>query len=108
MSAAVGAALKKIAVALLTNKKVLKTLVGIVLGIIVIVIMPAVAVVSLFNGKIEIDTGALQQQIVAQMSEKQIQYSYLFRPVLRSSPYRLRLFLTLLYQMMLPSQQMRR
>lgn len=71
MSAAVGAALKKIAVALLTNKKVLKTLVGIVLGIIVIVIMPAVAVVSLFNGKIEIDTGALQQQIVAQMSEKQ-------------------------------------
>ena len=71
MSAAVGAALKKIAVALLTNRKVLKTLVGIVLGIIVVMIMPAVAVVSLFNGKIEIDTGALQQQIVAQMSEKQ-------------------------------------
>lgn len=40
MSATMGAALKKIAVALLTDKKVIKTIGGIVLGIIIIVVMP--------------------------------------------------------------------
>ena len=71
MSAAVGAALKKIAVALLTDKRVLKTLGGIVLGILIIIIMPIVAVISVFNGNIELDTKALQQQIVAQMTAEQ-------------------------------------
>ena len=56
MSATVAAALKKIAVALLTDKKALKTIGGIVLGVLIIIIMPIVAVVSLFNGGIEIDT----------------------------------------------------
>ena len=36
MTATVGAALKKVAVALLTDKRVLKTLGGIVLGILII------------------------------------------------------------------------
>ena len=40
MSAAVVAALKKIAAALLTNPKVLKTIGGIILGIIIIICMP--------------------------------------------------------------------
>lgn len=71
MSATVGAALKKIAVALLTDKRVLKVLGGIVLGILIIIIMPIVAVVSLFNGNIELDTNVLQQQIVAQMTAEQ-------------------------------------
>ena len=52
MSATVAAALKKIAVALLTDKKALKTIGGIVLGVLIIIIMPIVAVVSLFNGGI--------------------------------------------------------
>lgn len=39
MSATIGAALKKIAVALLTDKKVIKTIGGIVIGIIIIVVM---------------------------------------------------------------------
>ena len=56
MSVTVGAALKKIAVALLTNPKVIKTIGGIVLGIIIIIIMPIVAVVSIFNGGIDLDT----------------------------------------------------
>ena len=47
MSATVAAALKKIAVALLTDKKALKTIGGIVLGVLIIIIMPIVAVVSL-------------------------------------------------------------
>lgn len=71
MSVTVGAALKKIAVAILTNPKVLKTIGGIVLGIIVIIIMPIVAVVSIFNGGIEIDTGRLQTMVVENLSAEE-------------------------------------
>ena len=46
MSATVGAALKKILVALLSDPKVIKTIFGIIIGIIIIVVMPIVAVVS--------------------------------------------------------------
>ena len=65
----VGAALKKIAVALLTNPKVLKTIGGIVLGIIIIIIMPIVAIVSIFNGDVDIDYGRLDEIIVENMDE---------------------------------------
>ena len=71
MSATVAAALKKIAVALLSNPKVLKTIGGIVLGIIIIIIMPIVAVVSIFNGDINIDTDRLQQMVVQNMSAEE-------------------------------------
>ena len=64
MSATVAAALKKIAVAILTDKKLRKAVLGIVLGIIIIVIMPVVAVIALFNGDINIDTDRLQQIVV--------------------------------------------
>lgn len=40
MSATVGAALKKILVALLSDPKVIKTIFGIIIGIIIIVVMP--------------------------------------------------------------------
>lgn len=63
MSATIGAALKKIAVALLTDKKVIKTMGGIIIGIIMIVVMPIVAVVSIFNGSMNIDTDKLNQSI---------------------------------------------
>lgn len=52
MFATVGAALKKIAVALLTNPKVLKTVGGVVIGIVLILALPIIAVVSFFNGDI--------------------------------------------------------
>ena len=68
MSVTVGAALKKIAVALLTNPKVIKTIGGIVLGIIIIIIMPIVAVVSIFNGGIDLDTDRLQLMVVENLS----------------------------------------
>ena len=71
MSATVAAALKKIAVALLGNPKTLKTIGGIVLGIIIIIIMPIVAVVSIFNGSIEIDTGRLQTMVVENLSAEE-------------------------------------
>ena len=45
MSAALGAALKKIAVALLSDPKTLKKIVGIVLTLLVTIILPIVAVI---------------------------------------------------------------
>ncbi len=68
MSATIGAALKKIAVALLTDKKVLKTIGGIILGIIIIVVMPIIAVVSVFNGIMYIDTDNFNQSIQENIS----------------------------------------
>lgn len=71
MSATVAAALKKIAVSSLTNPKVLKTVGGIVLGVIVLIVMPIAAVVSVFNGEIRIDTDRLQQMVVENLSTEE-------------------------------------
>ncbi|MDD4493127.1 MAG: hypothetical protein PHV32_02050 [Eubacteriales bacterium] len=71
MSATVAAALKKIAVYILTDKKALKVVGGIVLGIIIIIIMPIVAVVSIFNGSIEIDTDRLQSMVIENLSAEE-------------------------------------
>ena len=73
MSATVGAALKKILVALLSDPKVIKTILGIVIGIIIIVVMPIVAVVSIFNGSVEIDTAKLTQSIQENISAEQME-----------------------------------
>ena len=71
MSATIGAALKKIAVALLSNPKIIKTIGGIIIGIIVILIMPIIVVVSLFNGDIEVDVDKLNQSIPSNISDEQ-------------------------------------
>ncbi len=71
MSATVGAALKKLAVYIFTDKKVLKTVLGIVLGAIIIIVMPIVAVVSIFNGDINIDTDRLQTMVVQNLSAEE-------------------------------------
>lgn len=71
MSATVTTALKKIAVYILTDKKALKTAVGIILGVIIIIIMPIVAVVSVFNGNINIDTDRLQTMVVQNLSAEE-------------------------------------
>lgn len=71
MSAAVGAALKKLAVYILTDKKALKTVLGIVLGVIIIIIMPIIAIVSIFNGDINIDTDRLQTMVVQNLSAEE-------------------------------------
>lgn len=73
MSATIGAALKKIAVALLTDKKVIKIIGGIIIGIIIIVVMPIVAVVSVFNGSMDIDTDKLYQSIQENISAEQME-----------------------------------
>lgn len=66
MSATVAAALKKIAVALLTDKKVLKTIGGIVLGIIIIIVMPIAALIGIFSGDINIDTDRFHEMVQEQ------------------------------------------
>lgn len=71
MSATVAAALKKAAVYILTDKKALKTVLGIVLGVIIIIIMPILAVLGVFNGNIEIDTDRLQQMVVENLSAEE-------------------------------------
>lgn len=71
MSATVAAALKKIAVMLATNPKTLKIIGGVVLGIVIIIVMPIVAVVSIFNGNIEIDTNRLQTMVEQNLSAEE-------------------------------------
>lgn len=61
MSATVAAALKKIAVYILTDKKALKVVGGIILGIIIIIIMPIVALLGIFTGSVDIDTDRLMR-----------------------------------------------
>ena len=73
VSATIGAALKKIAVALLTDKKVIKTIGSIIIGVIIIVVMPIIAVVSVFNGSMDIDTDKLNQSIQANISAEQME-----------------------------------
>ncbi|PKD28448.1 hypothetical protein RB5AMG_01691 [Ruminococcus bromii] len=73
VSATIGAALKKIAVSLLTDKKVIKTIGGIIIGIIIIVVMPIIAVVSVFNGSMDLDTDKLNQSIQENISAEQME-----------------------------------
>lgn len=68
MSAALGAALKKIAVALLTDKRVLKAIGMVILVLIVALLLPLMAMVALLSGDIELDTDALMDQIEANLS----------------------------------------
>ena len=71
MSAAIVAALKKIALAVAGNPKVLKKIGGIILGVILIIAMPAVAVIAIFSGDFEINTEQLQEMVQESMTEEE-------------------------------------
>lgn len=73
MSAAVGAALKKILTAILTEPKVLKKILFAVLVVVVAILLPTIMVVSLFSGDFEIDTDSLQQYVEANLSAEDVQ-----------------------------------
>ena len=62
------AVLKKLALSLLTDKKVLKTIGGIILGLMVMIAMPIAAVMALFNGDLSLDMDELRQQVEAEIS----------------------------------------
>lgn len=69
MSVTVGAALKKIAVALLSDKKTLKKAAMAILVVIVALFMPMAAIITVFSGTLKLDVGVLQEQIVEEMSD---------------------------------------
>ena len=68
MSAAVGAALKKIAVAVLSDPKALKKVLTVLLVLLLAVLTPGLAVVAFFNGTLEFDKDELKQQVVQNLS----------------------------------------
>lgn len=68
----VGAALKKIAVLLLSDQRVWKRVGIIVLVIIVALFLPAVAVVGIFSGSIQVDVQSLGQTVLAALSSEEI------------------------------------
>ena len=68
MSASVAAFLKQIAASLLTNKKVLKFIGGVILGVIIIVCIPIYTVVGIFSGDITIDLDCFQELLEQNMS----------------------------------------
>ena len=71
MSVTVAAALKKIAVSLLTDPKALKAVGGVVIGVVVIIVMPIAATIAVFNGELRIDTDRLQQMVVENLSAEE-------------------------------------
>ena len=71
MSATVAAALKKLSAVVLSDKNNLKTAVEIIIGIIVIIVMPIAAVLSIFSGDMNIDTDRLQQMITESLTSEE-------------------------------------
>jgi len=69
----VGAALKKIAVLLLSDRRVWKRVGIAVLVVIVALFLPAVAVVGIFSGSIQVDVQRLEQTVLAALSPEEIQ-----------------------------------
>lgn len=68
MTGAIAAALKKLAVYIGTDKKALKTVAGIVLGVVLLLVMPIAAVLGVFSGDVKIDTDRLQELIAEQQA----------------------------------------
>ena len=62
------AIIKKLLLAVLTDKKALKTIGGILLGIVVLIMMPIGALTALLSGGITFDPDELKQEVAAQMS----------------------------------------
>ena len=60
--------IKKLLLALLTDKKLRKTIGGILLGLVVLIMMPIGAVIALLNSEVVIDPEVLKQEVQAQMS----------------------------------------
>ena len=71
IGATIGAALKKIAVAILTNKNALKKALTVILVILLVILMPVIAIISFFSGGISVDTAGLSQKIEAQLTAEE-------------------------------------
>lgn len=71
MSVTVATVMKKVALLVIRNPKVLKIISGIVLGIVIIIIMPIIAVVSIFDSGLQIDTGRWREELVANLTAEE-------------------------------------
>jgi septal ring-binding cell division protein DamX len=61
--------LKKLALSLFTDRKVLKTVGGIILGILVMIAMPIAAVTAVFSGDIKLDLEELKARVEAEIPD---------------------------------------
>ena len=73
MGITVGAALKKVAAAILTEPKVLKNILFAILVVVVALLLPVVMVVCLFSGRFQVDTAELQRYVEANLTAADVQ-----------------------------------
>ena len=71
MSATVAAALKRIAVAVFTDKKSRKTVIGLILGIIVIIAMPIAVFISALNMSADMDSEDLKRFACEELTDEE-------------------------------------
>ena len=69
MSATVAAALKRVAVAVFTDKKSRKTVIGLMLGIIVIIAMPIAVFISALNMSADMDSEDLKRFVSEKLTD---------------------------------------
>ena len=71
MSATVAAALKKVAVAVFTDKKSRKTVIGLILGIIVVIAMPIAVFISALNMSADMDPEDLKRFAAEELTDEE-------------------------------------
>ena len=71
MSATVAAALKRIAVAVFTDKKSRKTVIGLILGVIVIIAMPIAVFISALNMSADMDPEDLNRFVSEELTDEE-------------------------------------
>ena len=71
MSATVAAALKKVAVAVFTDKKSRKTVIGLILGIIVVIAMPIAVFISALNMSADMDSEDLKRFVSEKLTDEE-------------------------------------
>ena len=71
MSATVAAALKRVAVAVFTDKKSRKTVIGLILGIIVVIAMPIAVFISALNMSADMDSGDLKRFACEELTDEE-------------------------------------
>ena len=72
MAAPIIPILKKIAVALVSDKKGRKWLLGIILGVLFLILMPIIALLGIFSGGIDLNTDGLFDKIYEQQAQMEI------------------------------------
>ena len=73
MSVTVGVVVKKVAAVLLTDKRTWQAIAAIIVGLLMLCILPAMVLLSMFSGvnDIKVDNSALQEQIISNLTPEQ-------------------------------------